>query len=213
MEMNMKSMSTVGILLVQAGMLVSACSSDKDPTSESTTAGGAGGGTSLRTNIGGTTAASSGGSSASFGTGGTTGISSDASNSDAASDSSVPNAVPSIVGVYTDGFFEHRITADTWYMDTSIFHITIVNNSDNFLIALADSTNLYSPSLWNRFDWNIDGSKVLRICETTYNAATEQQALDTPAADAQDFAKGCGGFAWSVLTPIQIGDAGADAGH
>ncbi len=98
-------------------------------------------------------------------------------------------------------------------MDTSVFHITIVNNVADFLIAQADSKNQYYASLWNRFDWNVDGNNVLRVCETAYQAATEQEALATPAANAQDFDKGCGGFPWSVLTPIQNGDAGTDAGH
>jgi len=213
----MKSMRTIGILLIHVTVMVSACSSANDPKAKSSASASTGGSSNLQ-NTGGTAAQttnviSSGGSASPLSTGGSSEASQDAGIPDASADSSVPVVAPSIVGIYTDGYFEHRITTDTWYMDTSVFLITIVNNPEDFLIAQADSENQYFANLWNRFDWNIDSSNVLRICETAYNAATEHDALNTPAANAQDFDKGCGGFSWSVLTPIQNGDAGTDAGN
>ncbi len=212
----MNSIRTIGVLLIHVTVMVTACSSDNDPKAKSSTTASIGGSSNLQ-NTGGTAAqstnATSSGGTSPLNTGGSSAASQDAGTSDASADGSVPVAAPSIVGIYTDGYFEHRITSDTWYMDTSTFHITIVNNSEDFLIALADSKNLYFANLWNRFDWNIDSSNVLRICETAYNAATERDALNTLAANAQDFDKGCGGFSWSVLTPIQNGDAGTDAGN
>ena len=214
----MKSIRTTGILLVQIATMACACSSDNNPSAKSTATTSTGGsGNSI--NTGGSTAKSTtttgtGGVTVSFNTGGTTAVLPDAGNSDAAADSAAPAVIPSIVGDYTDAYGEdNRITSDTWYLATSIFHIAIVDNVGKFLIAVADSKNQYSANLWNRFDWNVDGNNVLRYCETVYNASTEQEALDAPAANAQDFDKGCAGFPWSVLTPIQIGDAGADAGH
>ena len=98
------------------------------------------------------------------------------------------------------------ITDSTWTLGfegstPSVFHISIVSNPDQYLIAQNDAANQFSPSLWSRFDWTqYQGG--LYYCQTAYNAATEQAALDAPAADASNPpASGCGGFAWSKLTP------------
>lgn len=193
-EMNMKQKRTIGILMSLGALVVTACSSDNDPTAKSITVNG------------------TGGSSSAPSTGGTAAVLPDAGNADAGNDSSVPVDAPSIEGVYTDGYFEQRITADTWYVDVSVFRIKLVNNTEKFVIALNDSKNAYNPNLWSRFDWATNSNNVLIYCQTAYDAATEQEALNTTPANAQDLAKGCDGFPWSPLTPIENTDAGADAG-
>ena len=190
----MKQKRTIGILMSLGALVVTACSSDNDPTAKSITVNG------------------TGGSSSAPSTGGTAAVLPDAGNADASDDSSMPAEAPSIEGVYTEGSFVHRITSETWYIDTSVFHIKIVNNAEKFLIALGDSNNKYFPNLWNRFDWATDGNNSLRYCETVYDAPTEKQALNTAPANAQNFDTGCAGYSWSILTPIQTTDAGADAG-
>ncbi len=129
-----------------------------------------------------------------------------ACHSDNATNAKLPEA-PDIEGTYTDGYFENRITADTWTIGTSVFHIKQVDNQAKYLVAQNDVANAYNPNLWSRFDWAISNS-LLYVCQTTYDAASEQQAIDTPPANAQDFNTGCGGFPWSTLTPLQDLDAG-----
>jgi len=108
-----------------------------------------------------------------------------------------------IAGEYVDGFGgAHSITDDDWIMDgVGIFAITQFDNDANMLIAQNDSTNSFNPDLWSRMDWFDDGTD-LWFCQIAFDAATEADALATPAADSTDPANsGCGGFGWSSLTP------------
>ncbi len=115
-----------------------------------------------------------------------------------------------ILGDYLDGWEGfHRITADSWQQgvgpDASFFNITQYDNDTMMLIAQNDSDNTWNPDLWSRFDWTWTSAgtrtQTLYYCQTVYDAASEQAALDTTAADATDLTTGCGGFAWSMLTP------------
>ncbi len=118
------------------------------------------------------------------------------------------NEPPSVVGTYRDEYDQlHTITATTWTIDTSVFHITQVDNPHSFLIARNDIANLYNPSAWSRFDWTYDDEDDLWFCQTAYNAESEQAAQQTAAADAGNLAAGCNGFPWSKLS-----DAAGDAG-
>lgn len=220
----MNELRTIVIWASFGALLGAACSSNNATTSTvanspggsgevvgngGTTSTGGGGGA---LGNGGTTAAlvnSTGGSGGVLGTGGTTTAPSDAGNPNSGADSSASVEAPGIEGIYNDdGYFVDRITADTWYVDVSIFHIKVVNNVDMFLIAQNDASNAYYYSKWSRFDWAWDGNNVLNYCQTAYDAPTEQQALDTARANASDFNNGCDGFSWSTLTPIQNTDAG-----
>lgn len=136
----------------------------------------------------------------------------DAGNSLGGADGSAQVEVPNIQGAYTDNYGQDvQITASTWLAGTYLFHLELVDNAGKYAIALNDTNNAYYQGLWSRFDWNIDSNNVLRYCQTAYDASTEQQALDTAPANAQDFNGGCAGFAWSILTPVQSADAGTDA--
>ncbi len=129
---------------------------------------------------------------------------------DAGIDTSMP--APSIVGSYEDNFGDPiSITASTWIIGTagdassvpSVFHLVQVDNTNSFAIAQNDAVYSYIPDKWSRFDWAIGSDHVLRFCQTAYAADSAEQALQTPAANAQDFDHGCGGFSWSKLTPAQ----------
>jgi len=118
--------------------------------------------------------------------------------------------VLSIFGSYDDGWGgHHEIVGGVWtqggYGAVSRFFVSQFSNSSRHLIAQNGADNEWSPGLWSRFDWthhDAGDGEVLYFCQTTYDAATEQDALDTPAADPTDpAAGGCGGFAWSALSP------------
>ncbi len=117
-------------------------------------------------------------------------------------------AVLEIIGSYTDGFGgTHDITEATWtqggFGDPSVFHIETFENGSDYLIAENDAANAFSAGLWSRFDWTIvDGATW--FCQTTFDAADAEAAMAVPAADSTDLeGEGCGGFAWSELTPAE----------
>lgn len=112
-----------------------------------------------------------------------------------------------IIGSWTDPFGgTHTIDASSWtqdygYGDPLVFHITDYDNAGTWLVAQNDVANSYNPELWSRFDWAWDGA-ALYYCQTAFAAASEAEALATPAPDATDpGASGCGGFPWTALSP------------
>ena len=118
------------------------------------------------------------------------------------------NPIPEIVGTY-DEFFNgipanttHVIGETLWTMtfqDGSqfIFHIKVINNLSDFLLAQNDSANTFSPNLFSRFDWTIFQNRLF-YCQSVFNAPDLSAALDG-SADRNDLASGCGGFSWSEL--------------
>jgi hypothetical protein len=127
----------------------------------------------------------------------------DTGDSATESDTNTP-ADLAIIGAYTDSYGgAHTITNDTWTQAYGTYHITQFDNADRYVIAENDAANGYAAGLWSRFDWFVDGDSGLWYCQTSYDAATEDDALGTPRADDSDIATtGCGGtFPWSSLTP------------
>lgn len=123
-------------------------------------------------------------------------------------DSSVPMGDDEleIAGVYVDAYgTTHAIDAATWAMASaygdSAFHVSRWDNDADYLLAENDAANAWSAELWSRFDWiEVDGH--LFFCQTAYDAADEETAGATPRANDTDPAGGgCGGFAWTDLTP------------
>jgi hypothetical protein len=116
------------------------------------------------------------------------------------------DSAPTIVGTYTDGYETQQIAAATWTIATSVFHLSQVDNVQLFAIAQNDCANPCYGGVcyggeWSRFDWTFDAAHSLWYCQTAYDAASAEQALQTPAANAQNLDTGCAGFAWSKLTP------------
>ena len=105
-----------------------------------------------------------------------------------------------IQGQYVDVYeTSHEITESTWTQGESVFQISQFSNDTKMVIAQNDSGNEYNPNLWSRFDWteNADG---LWYCQTAYDAATEEDAMNTAAADPSDPATtGCSSFPWTML--------------
>jgi len=122
-------------------------------------------------------------------------------------EATAPASAPTIVGTYTDAYGgTQQVAATTWTSGTSVFHLSQVDNVQLFAIAQNDCANPCYGGVcyggeWSRFDWTYDAAHALWYCQTAYEAPSAQQALQTPAADAQNLATGCSGFPWSKLTP------------
>ena len=123
---------------------------------------------------------------------------------DAFAPSDAPASI-AIAGSYTDGFGTHTVSNTRWQMGggfTAGFAISRFDNSSGFALAQNDTTNMFSPSMWSRFEWFTVGT-TLYMCQGPFDAASESAALSAMRADRTSPAtSGCGGaFPWSVLTP------------
>jgi hypothetical protein len=110
-----------------------------------------------------------------------------------------------VIGQYNDGWGTfHAVLPDAWHIGSlspsgSVFTFTRYDNDEGWAIAQNHADNAWSPGLWSRFDWTVSGGG-LWFCQTAYEAADEDAAEATPAADATDPAtSGCGGFGWTNL--------------
>jgi hypothetical protein len=105
-----------------------------------------------------------------------------------------------IVGSYTDDFDgEHTITNATWTSGGSVYNISQFDNEANYVIARNDEGNEYSPCAWSRFDWT-ESEGDIYFCQSAFAAESEDAALETEPADAEDLEEGCSGFPWSKLS-------------
>lgn len=105
-----------------------------------------------------------------------------------------------IVGSYTDEYGDtHTITEQSWENSGGSFAIAMYDNADMWLVAQNAESNGFNPGLWSRFDWAMDGGN-LYYCQSAFDAATMEDAA-AASADANDLMMGCGGFAWTNLTP------------
>jgi len=190
----MKHVRMLGLVVAMVVPMTAGCRSDDDPIKEPSNnlaTGGAGpaSGTGGGQNDGGTSDKDSGTS--------------------APPDSGTTDMVPEIAGTYFDGFSTHQIAEGSWRIDTSIFHITILDNAQKFLIASNDMSNDFNKGKWSRFDWARGPLGDLYYCQIAYAADTQQLAEATPRPNTQDLTKGCGSFSWTKLVPL----TGADAGN
>lgn len=99
----------------------------------------------------------------------------------------------------------HAISEVGWEMSAdwgaSNYAVTQYNNGVRNVIAQNDAANTYNPGLWSRFDWAYDGRDYY-YCQSTYDAATEADALAAVGADPGNIATGCGGFSWTKLLEV-----------
>ncbi|HCP45440.1 MAG TPA: hypothetical protein DIU15_05330, partial [Deltaproteobacteria bacterium] len=109
-----------------------------------------------------------------------------------------------ISGVWADAWGgTHTIDNATWSDSYgSSFSVSQFHNNSQFLVAQNDPTNSFNAGQWSRFDWTWDESNTLWYCQTCFDCADEAAAVATAAASTADPATtGCGGFAWSSVTP------------
>ncbi len=101
----------------------------------------------------------------------------------------------------TSGFWVQK-----WGTTTSKFEIVEFDNGatddgTGWAIARNSTENESSPGLYSRFDWTWYND-AWYICNTAWDRESVQAARDTAAADdGTPDASGCGGFAWTKLTP------------
>lgn len=137
----------------------------------------------------------------------------DAAPPDAADpDTALPDAGPGepepidIIGAYLDAFdTPHRIDAAGWSQGpaetASLTRFTAVDNTTRTAIGQNDAAHPFAPDAWSRFDYSFTVDQ-LWYCQSAFDAPDEATARATPAPDDADPATGgCGGFAWSALTP------------
>jgi len=115
-----------------------------------------------------------------------------------------------INGSYLDGFgTSHTVTNTLWTQTygqytPSNFNVTSYDNDAGYVIAENDAGNDFNAGEFSRFDWFVDGDENIWYCQTTYTAATADDALATPRANDSDVTvSGCGdyNFSWTNLTP------------
>jgi hypothetical protein len=111
-----------------------------------------------------------------------------------------------ITGSYVDSYgTAHSVSAFSWtssseYGDSS-YHVSTADNEGMWLIAQNDASNSYNPEAWSVFDWTMDSTGALYYCQSSFDLATEEEALIADHADATDLDGGCSTFAWTPLTP------------
>jgi hypothetical protein len=112
-----------------------------------------------------------------------------------------------IAGAYVDEFgTSHTIDDTSWTQiygasTPTVFAIESYDNDLDFAVAANDPADPFNPGLFSRFDWVDDGAD-LWYCQTTFSAASAEDAEATPRGDDTDpAAGGCGGFSWTLLTP------------
>jgi hypothetical protein len=116
-----------------------------------------------------------------------------------------------IAGEYTDDF-----GGSVSIGSCSIYGspVTELSNAEQYVIT-QNACDLFFPGKWSRTDWTWysgdGGAAALYVCTSTYDADSEAEAIAAPPADASDPVNGgCGGFSWSLLTPVSTN--GQDAG-
>lgn len=118
----------------------------------------------------------------------------------------MPQGSIEVMGVYQDAFgSSHAITQTLWDQSsaafTFLFHIIEADNSPGYLLAENDAANSFNPGLFSRFYWTpyLDN---LYYCQDVFDAASPDDARAATPPDATDpTTGGCGGFAWTNLTP------------
>lgn len=103
-------------------------------------------------------------------------------------------------GEWTDGWGQDHSISNT-LLDSywAKFNISQYDNTEGWLVAQNDATNEYNPELWSKFEWVTDDDGELFVCQSVYEADSEQSAIDAPSADQTNLEIGCGGFAWSKI--------------
>ncbi len=111
--------------------------------------------------------------------------------------------VAPIVGDWTDEWgTAHTITELLWTDSyENSFDIADASVLGAWLVAQNGDDNAFFAGSWSRFDWTTGPDGHLFYCQSAFSEDTEQQARVARPGDPSDLAAGCGGFAWTNLTP------------
>ena len=117
----------------------------------------------------------------------------------------------SIVGSWQDPFGTSITISTAAYVSIyqggapSVVKITHYDNAQAFLVGHNSGAGSYYPGKWSRLDWLYDSAGALHLCTSHYTAENETMAMQpNPSNNHSLYAStGCGGFAFSALTPPQ----------
>ena len=126
----------------------------------------------------------------------------DTSDTDTGDTGDVEPVDLAIAGHWTDSWGSHHMVDNTmWDSGWALYNITQFDNDAGWIVAQNDVSNFYNPELWSKFEWTTDSEGEYHYCQTAYDAADEQAAIETAGADMSDLAAGCGGFSWTKMRP------------
>lgn len=110
---------------------------------------------------------------------------------------------------------EHSVNAWKWETPYGKYFISQADTVNSFVVAQNAPTNGYNPNLWSKIQWTTDQDGANYYCQIAFDAADEQAALDTPAADAGDLTTGCNTNPWSQMRLVAdfSGDYEDDFGY
>lgn len=113
-------------------------------------------------------------------------------------DAPSPSEEIEVAGEYLEVAFdtEHTITTEYWGQ----LRLTIVNNDENYAVGQSSSDDMWSPCGWSKLVWHEEGDQ-LYYCTAAFGHETECSALNADEPNPNNLESGCGGFAWSQLTP------------
>ena len=85
----------------------------------------------------------------------------------------------------------------------NVFEISRYDNSEQVVIAENGAGSGFGAGNWTRIDWTFEDSGQFWICLSTWDADTEEDAMDEAAADpASPGDSGCrGSYPWTPLNP------------
>ena len=109
-----------------------------------------------------------------------------------------------IVGDWTSQFSSESITEDLWDQGGFVTTIASYDNAENWAVTQNADDAEFSPSAYNKTIWTEPTEDGFAYCTVAFGIATQEEAeaAATDAADASDLeGEGCGGFAWSILSP------------
>lgn len=114
-----------------------------------------------------------------------------------------PNAIE-IYGAYFHQGNEHffgntAYTVDYGGGEVYTYNYIQFSNPQRWLVAENSASNFGEAGYYSRFDWNIDASGTVWVCQTTAMAETAQEAQYTPAANPFNITGGCAGGPWMQL--------------
>lgn len=109
-----------------------------------------------------------------------------------------------LLGVFEDDYgSRHAITAGSWAHDAyATYQVVRWDAAGQFLIARNDAGNAADGGRWTRIDWmRLEGMPpyAWAFCLSTWNAATEQEAVAAAVADRATPRTGCGGHPFTRM--------------
>ncbi|MGI9628748.1 MAG: hypothetical protein ACR2QM_18075 [Longimicrobiales bacterium] len=123
-----------------------------------------------------------------------------------------------LVGEFIDDYgSRYSIRPDVWtHHPHASYNVVAWYIDDQFAVARNDPENPGDGNLWTRIDWvQLDGSDEYRwaYCYSTYDAATQAEAVAAVPAVRATPRTGCGGFPFSRMKRASRTSASLDSNN